>query len=33
MVEDVDEEMMGSEWSPPVLPSEHVQQLKTLGLL
>lgn len=33
MVEDVDGEMTGSDWSPPVLPSEHVQQLKTLGLL
>ncbi|RVX21230.1 hypothetical protein CK203_001858 [Vitis vinifera] len=33
VVEDVDGEMTGSEWSPPPLPSEHVQQLKALGLL
>ncbi|WZZ53948.1 hypothetical protein YC2023_054055 [Brassica napus] len=31
VVEDVDGEMTGSDWSPPVLPSEHVQQLKTFG--
>lgn len=33
VVEDVDGEMTGSEWLPPPLPAEHVQQLKTLGLL
>ncbi|CAA2993752.1 Zinc finger, RING-CH-type [Olea europaea subsp. europaea] len=33
VVEDVDNEMTGSDWSPPPLPPEHVQQLKTLGLL
>ncbi|KAF9681934.1 hypothetical protein SADUNF_Sadunf05G0054800 [Salix dunnii] len=33
VVEDVDGEMMGSDWSPPPLPPEHVQQLKNLGLL
>ncbi|XP_022774925.1 E3 ubiquitin-protein ligase MARCH8-like isoform X2 [Durio zibethinus] len=33
VVEDVDGEMTGSDWSPPPLPPEHVQQLKTLGLL
>ncbi|KAL2343013.1 hypothetical protein Fmac_004298 [Flemingia macrophylla] len=33
VVEDIDEEMRGSDWSPPSLPPEHVQQLKTLGLL
>ncbi|GMP26230.1 hypothetical protein CsSME_00002765 [Camellia sinensis var. sinensis] len=33
VVEDVDGEMNGSDWSPPPLPPEHVQQLKTLGLL
>jgi len=33
VVEDVDGEMTGSGWSPPALPPEHVQQLKTLGLL
>ncbi|CAL5203855.1 unnamed protein product [Lathyrus oleraceus] len=33
VVEDVDGEMTGSDWSPPSLPPEHVQQLKTLGLL
>ncbi|GKV12143.1 hypothetical protein SLEP1_g23331 [Rubroshorea leprosula] len=33
VVEDVDGEMSGTDWSPPPLPSEHVQQLKSLGLL
>ncbi|PIA47988.1 hypothetical protein AQUCO_01400524v1 [Aquilegia coerulea] len=33
VVEDVDGEMTDSNWSPPLLPPEHVQQLKTLGLL
>lgn len=33
VVEDVDGEMSGSEWNPPPLPAEHVQQLKALGLL
>ncbi|KAK4749386.1 hypothetical protein SAY87_026835 [Trapa incisa] len=33
VVEDVDGEMTGSEWSPPPLPLEHIQQLKSLGLL
>ncbi|KAK9166633.1 hypothetical protein Scep_001824 [Stephania cephalantha] len=33
VVEDVDGEMTDSNWSPPPLPPEHVQQLKTLGLL
>ncbi|KAF9678821.1 hypothetical protein SADUNF_Sadunf07G0076000 [Salix dunnii] len=33
VVEDVDGEMTGSDWSPPPLPTEHVQQLKNLGLL
>lgn len=33
VVEDVDGEVTGSDWCPPPLPSEHVQQLKTLGLL
>ncbi|XWS33271.1 hypothetical protein CRYUN_Cryun22dG0067300 [Craigia yunnanensis] len=33
VVEDVYGEMTGSDWSPPPLPPEHVQQLKTLGLL
>lgn len=33
VVEDVDGEMTGSDWAPPALPPEHVQQLKTLGLL
>ncbi|GER35148.1 RING/FYVE/PHD zinc finger superfamily protein [Striga asiatica] len=32
-IEDVDGEMTGGDWSPPALPSEHVQQLKGLGLL
>lgn len=33
VVEDVDGEITGSDWSPPPLPPEHVQQLKSLGLL
>ncbi|KAH9669811.1 RING-CH-type domain-containing protein [Citrus sinensis] len=33
VVEDVDGEMTGSDWSPAPLPPEHVQQLKSLGLL
>ncbi|KAL0285689.1 UNVERIFIED_CONTAM: hypothetical protein Sangu_2767400 [Sesamum angustifolium] len=33
VVEDVDAEMAGADWSPPPLPHEHVQQLKALGLL
>ncbi|KAL6576033.1 hypothetical protein OROHE_000504 [Orobanche hederae] len=33
VVEDVDDEMTGADWSPPPLPPEHVQQLKGLGLL
>ncbi|KAL5164003.1 ERAD-associated E3 ubiquitin-protein ligase DOA10 [Glycine soja] len=33
VVEDVDGELTGSDWSPPALPPEHIQQLKTLGLL
>ncbi|KAK8941127.1 hypothetical protein KSP39_PZI010301 [Platanthera zijinensis] len=35
VVEDVDGEEMaeGNNWSPPSLPPEHVQQLKSLGLL
>ncbi|OMP02506.1 Zinc finger, RING-CH-type [Corchorus olitorius] len=33
VVEDVDGEVTGSDWSPPPLPPEHVQQLKSLGLL
>ncbi|KAL0432005.1 UNVERIFIED_CONTAM: hypothetical protein Sradi_0826500 [Sesamum radiatum] len=33
VVEDVDGEMTGADWSPPPLPTEHVQQLKALGLL
>lgn len=33
VVEDVDGEMTGSDWLPPPLPAEHVQQLKSLGLL
>lgn len=32
VVEDIDGEMTGSD-SPPPLPPEHVQQLKTFGLL
>ncbi|KAK7369390.1 hypothetical protein VNO80_11427 [Phaseolus coccineus] len=33
VVEDIDGEITGSDWSPPSLPPEHVQHLKTLGLL
>lgn len=33
VVEDVDGEMSGSEWTPPPLPTEHIAQLKSLGLL
>lgn len=33
VVEDVDGEISGSDWSPPPLPPEHVQQLRSLGLL
>eukprot|EP00262_Sarcandra_glabra_P016663 TRINITY_DN5498_c0_g2_i1.p1 TRINITY_DN5498_c0_g2~~TRINITY_DN5498_c0_g2_i1.p1 ORF type:complete len:128 (-),score=6.37 TRINITY_DN5498_c0_g2_i1:197-580(-) len=33
VVEDVDGEITESDWCPPSLPSEHVQHLKTLGLL
>lgn len=33
VVEDVDGEILDSDWSPPPLPTEHVQQLKSLGLL
>lgn len=33
VVQDVDGEDTGNDWSPPPLPQEHVQQLKTLGLL
>ncbi|KAK9670479.1 hypothetical protein RND81_13G204500 [Saponaria officinalis] len=33
VVEDVDDEMTGSDWAPPPLPAEHVQQLNALGLL
>ncbi|GMN33578.1 hypothetical protein TIFTF001_004236 [Ficus carica] len=33
VVEDVDGETSGSDWSPPPLPPEHVQQLRSLGLL
>ncbi|CAN6483215.1 unnamed protein product [Victoria cruziana] len=33
VVEDVDTELTGSDWCPPTLPSEHVHQLKSLGLL
>ncbi|KAF3785474.1 hypothetical protein EJ110_NYTH27766 [Nymphaea thermarum] len=33
VVEDVDSEQTGSDWCPPTLPPEHVQQLKSLGLL
>ncbi|CAN1813421.1 hypothetical protein LINPERHAP1_LOCUS26867 [Linum perenne] len=33
VVEDVDGEMMESDWTPPPLPPEHIQQLKNLGLL
>jgi hypothetical protein len=33
VVEDVDDEILDSDWNPPPLPTEHVQQLKSLGLL
>ncbi|CAM8912388.1 unnamed protein product [Rhodiola kirilowii] len=33
VVEDVDGEMTGSDWTPPPLQPEHIQQLKSLGLL
>lgn len=33
VVEDVDDEMTGGNWTPPPLPPEHIQQLKALGLL
>lgn len=33
VVEDVDGEVLDSDWNPPPLPTEHVQQLKSLGLL
>ncbi|KAL9329677.1 hypothetical protein ACSQ67_004680 [Phaseolus vulgaris] len=33
VVEDIDGEITGSDWSPPSIPPEHVQHLKTLGLL
>ncbi|GKB66583.1 putative transcription factor C2H2 family protein [Tanacetum coccineum] len=33
VVEDVDGETNGSDWAAPPLPPEHIQQLKTLGLL
>ncbi|KAH9618712.1 hypothetical protein KSS87_003242 [Heliosperma pusillum] len=33
VVEDVDDEMHGSDWAPPPLPAEHIQQLNALGLL
>ncbi|KAJ7945358.1 Zinc finger protein [Quillaja saponaria] len=33
VVDDVDGDMTGTDWSPPPLPAEHVQQLETLGLL
>ncbi|KAK4371415.1 hypothetical protein RND71_010890 [Anisodus tanguticus] len=33
VVEDVDGEDVGNDWSPPPLPQEHVQQLKALALL
>ncbi|MCD9559653.1 hypothetical protein HAX54_017788 [Datura stramonium] len=33
VVEDVDGEVNGNDWSPPPLPPEHVQQLKSLGLM
>ncbi|KAM3200558.1 hypothetical protein BC332_30530 [Capsicum chinense] len=33
VVEDVDGEVNGNDWSPPALPPEHVQQLKSLGLM
>ncbi|KAL4197600.1 hypothetical protein AMTRI_Chr04g251930 [Amborella trichopoda] len=33
VVQDVDGEPMEPNWSPPQLPPEHIQQLKSLGLL
>lgn len=33
VVEDLDGELLGSDWVPPPLPPEHVRQLKSLGLL
>lgn len=33
VVEDVDGEMTDADWCPPPLPPEHIQQLKSLGLL
>eukprot|EP00246_Nothoceros_aenigmaticus_P007918 TRINITY_DN2219_c0_g1_i2.p1 TRINITY_DN2219_c0_g1~~TRINITY_DN2219_c0_g1_i2.p1 ORF type:complete len:338 (+),score=26.87 TRINITY_DN2219_c0_g1_i2:350-1363(+) len=33
VVEDLDGEILGTDWMPPSLPSDHVQQLKSLGLL
>ncbi|KAL3371079.1 hypothetical protein AABB24_007889 [Solanum stoloniferum] len=33
VVEDADGEVNGNDWSPPALPPEHVQQLKSLGLM
>lgn len=33
VVEDLDGEMLGSDWAPPPLPPEHLQQLKSLGLI
>lgn len=33
VVEDLDGELLGPDWAPPPLPPEHVQQLKSLGLL
>lgn len=33
VVEDLDGEILGPDWMPPPLPQEHVQQLKSLGLL
>lgn len=33
VVEDLDGELLGSDWVPPPLPPEHVQQLKSLGLM
>ncbi|KAG5155344.1 hypothetical protein JHK82_013313 [Glycine max] len=33
VVENIDGEIAGPNWTPPPLPQEHVRQLKTLGLL
>lgn len=33
VVEDLDGEVLGPDWAPPPLPQDHVQQLKSLGLL